>query len=517
MSHKYVTVVLNEGVMENDPHALVSVIVPIYNAEPYLDQALQSIRDQRYRHLEIICLNDGSTDNSLEIMRSHADVDARIKIIDKQNEGYGATCNRGIAEATGEWIAIVEPDDWIDENMYGDMLMFASSFMTKIDIVKTPYWRVTNPDRTDQHILNCPLNKRVTQSTRPFKIEEEPELLLHHPCIWSAIYRKSFLDKNHIRFLPIPGAGWADNPFMIEAYCQAKSIVYLDRAFYFYREETGVKNAKFHMKQWKVPFGRWLDMQETLERLGVTDERVLAAHIKRGFTYAGGVLEHHRLKNNPELADALKQMFEKMNPELVWANKDVPPNQKKLYAKILDVEYPHLNRAEYFAGVMGKGVYALGNVGISATFGSLTSFLKTFESRARGLRPGSTKRLQAKIERQAKKDAKKALRNERKAEVGEVNKAGAGALGAIALNASGRSANADGQSASADGQSASASAKGQSANASAKGQSASARVCTRTSSVSRINADASRAGKMSASGTTTSSANASKQCASVNE
>ena len=91
--------------------SLVSVIVPIYNAGPYLEQCLDSIVGQTHNNLEIILLNDGSTDGSLSIMQRYATTDDRIKIVDKQNQGYGATCNRGLTEATGTWISIVEPDD----------------------------------------------------------------------------------------------------------------------------------------------------------------------------------------------------------------------------------------------------------------------------------------------------------------------------------------------------------------------------------------------------------------------
>ncbi len=388
MARKYITVITDEDAPVNDPHALISVVMPIYNVSEYLDQALQSVRNQRYKKLEIICVNDGSTDNSLEIIKKHAAKDARIKIIDKQNEGYGASCNRGISEASGEWIAIVEPDDWIDENMYGDMLMFASSFMTKIDIVKTPYWRVTYPDTSKQVVYKCPFNMRVNQSKRPFKIADEPELLRHHPCIWSALYRKSFLDEKKIRMRPIPGAGWADNPFMVETYCQADAIVYLDRAFYHYREETPDEIAMFSAKNWRVPFERWNDMQDVLERLGVSDERILLAHIKRGFTYAGGVLEQNSLEGNPELANLLRQMFERMSPDLVEQEREISPNQKRLYARVMGVSLPLASRVGYVAYLLGKGAYSLRNTGVRQTLHCLNAFTRSYKVRTHGLSAG---------------------------------------------------------------------------------------------------------------------------------
>ena len=130
---------------------LVSVIVPIYNAGPFLEQCLDSIVGQTHKDLEILLLNDGSTDDSLATMQRYAAQDGRIKVIDKQNQGYGATCNRGLKEATGTWISIVEPDDWIEPGMYADMLAFAEKFTeqgTPLDIAKTPYWRIAAATRT---------------------------------------------------------------------------------------------------------------------------------------------------------------------------------------------------------------------------------------------------------------------------------------------------------------------------------------------------------------------------------
>ena len=120
--------------MYSDRDALVSIIVPIYNVERYLDQCLDSIEAQTYKNLEIICINDGSTDNSLCIIEKHAAADPRYRVIDKENGGYGVGCNLGISEATGTWISIVEPDDWLDPHMYEDMLAFAGTFEERLDV-----------------------------------------------------------------------------------------------------------------------------------------------------------------------------------------------------------------------------------------------------------------------------------------------------------------------------------------------------------------------------------------------
>ena len=101
---------------------LISVIIPIYNVEKYLAQCLASVQAQTYANLEIICVNDGSTDGSLAILEAHAAQDERITIVDKSNAGYGAACNLGLAGAHGDWISIVEPDDYLEPNTY-EMLL----------------------------------------------------------------------------------------------------------------------------------------------------------------------------------------------------------------------------------------------------------------------------------------------------------------------------------------------------------------------------------------------------------
>ena len=130
----------------SDP--IVSVIVPVYNVEKFLDQCLSSIENQTLRNIEVIVLNDGSTDSSPQIIQRHAKNDKRIFVLNKENEGYGATCNKGIHLAKGEWTAIVEPDDWIDKRMYFDMINFACNsefkYGKKVDIVKTPWFDVKN-------------------------------------------------------------------------------------------------------------------------------------------------------------------------------------------------------------------------------------------------------------------------------------------------------------------------------------------------------------------------------------
>ena len=92
---------------------MISIIVPVYNAAPYLPQCLDSLVNQTYRDIEIICVNDGSTDNSLDILKAYAERDSRILVIHQENQGLSDARNKGLENARGEWVMFVDSDDWI--------------------------------------------------------------------------------------------------------------------------------------------------------------------------------------------------------------------------------------------------------------------------------------------------------------------------------------------------------------------------------------------------------------------
>lgn len=369
--------------MRNADNQLVSIIVPVFNAEPYLAQCLDSILAQTHRELEVICLNDGSTDGSLAIMQAYAARDERIRVIDKQNQGYGATCNRGLEEARGAWISIVEPDDWIEPGMYADMLAFEATFNDPADIVKTPYWRIWMPDTPEQRKLNCSYRRRIKPPCQPFIIRDAAHLLTHHPSIWSAIYRKGFLEEHGIRFREYPGAGWADNPFLIETLCQAERIVYLDEPYYCYREETPEKSKTFALNNTLLPFDRWNDMMDALERIGIRDEAVLRAHNSRGFTYLGGVLEEVDLTND-EVRAAATRMFERMDTDLVLSDAEIPPGCKRMFAELRGMPEPYVRSAPYAWGLVKQGLYNLRNVGPWFTLRTFKKYVTRKSSREGG-------------------------------------------------------------------------------------------------------------------------------------
>lgn len=340
--------------MREDDRSKVSVIVPVCNVETYLAQCLDSILGQTHRDLEVICLDDGSTDGSLAILEAYAAKDGRVRVVAKENEGYGATCNRGIDMATGRWVSIIEPDDWIDSTMYADMLGFAASFDEVVDVVKCPWtdWFEWD-DPATAHSAPGSLAGRLATSKESFTLADEPVLIEGHPSVWSAIYRKGFLDDNGIRFRPYPGAGWADNPFLIDTLARARSIVYLDTPYYNYRADLPFSTLD-HKSDEAVarPFDRWLDMLDILEGLGIDDRGILEAHYLRGFNYADGAVFDDG-EDNPVVAAKTREMFSRMDPDIVYWHPKLRARRKRRFQEVTGDHRPLMpnpRRMRYLAG-----------------------------------------------------------------------------------------------------------------------------------------------------------------------
>ena len=202
----------------------VSILVPVYNVKNYLNNCLDSLIYQTMQDIEIICINDGSTDGSFEILKEYAQKDSRIKLINKENSGYGASMNIGLDTATGEYIGIVEPDDFANTKMFESLYNLAVK--NDAEIVKSDYLFYTtknNQSRKAGKITFFEANK-VTDARKSKK------LLKMAPSIWSAIYKRDFLVKNNIRFLETAGASYQDTSFSFKALTLAQRIILTDKA-----------------------------------------------------------------------------------------------------------------------------------------------------------------------------------------------------------------------------------------------------------------------------------------------
>lgn len=306
---------------------LISIIVPIYNTEKYLQQCLESIANQTLTNIETICIDDGSTDNSPAIMGAFASKDGRFRVVRKKNAGYGAAVNTGLNMAQGTYIGIVEPDDHIEPSMY-ETLYDSANTNGFPDIVKGTYWRVLNADSPQQEVKPANYLHRIKKANAPFKLEDDAEFLYHHPSVWSAIYKKSFLDNNNIRMPEIPGAGWADNPWMMKTLIKAQSIVYVDKCLYFYRET--IPGSSSLVKDPSIIYNRWFDMDGILKANNVTAPAILEGHYNRGCAYLKELRDLFD-SNDSEIKNATKRMAALIDGKVVSGSDNIRPEYKKAF------------------------------------------------------------------------------------------------------------------------------------------------------------------------------------------
>lgn len=225
---------------------LLTVLVPIYNASPYLRQALDSLAHQTLRDLEILCINDGSTDDSLAIIKSYQASDPRFRLLDKPNTGYGDSMNQGIKLARGRYIGILEPDDWLELDAFSRLTQLAE--WHRAEVVKANYFKElattsTTAPQTAQTTAPAPKPSKTlkTSEIRPrdtgklIDPRHDRRVFTFAPAIWSAIYRRDFLLDHHLEFLPTPGASYQDLGFSFKIWALARRVVLTDAAYYHYR------------------------------------------------------------------------------------------------------------------------------------------------------------------------------------------------------------------------------------------------------------------------------------------
>lgn len=298
----------------------LSVVVPIYNVETYLAECLDSILNQTFADFELLCVNDGSTDGSLAILEAYSAQDPRVRVIDKPNAGYGNSVNRGIDEARGEYVSIIEPDDLIDRHMFEDLLESSTFGGAPADIVKSSYWNYYAPEGGEPYVRKPNLMKRMPGKRMRFNVHDDWEVLYHHPSIWSAIYRRDFIEEKSIRLIEPKGAGWADNPFFFETLCQADSIVWVPAAYYYYRQTNPESSS--YLKDFHLPFDRLRDIRAVLERLGEQDPHILVCLYNRTFSYIRSVQEKFGYaESDSELRSLIQEALESMDPRLVFGAK----------------------------------------------------------------------------------------------------------------------------------------------------------------------------------------------------
>jgi len=309
---------------------MISVILPIYNEEKYLESCIKSVLSQTYQDIEVICVDDGSTDSSKDIIEKYVKADSRVKAIYKKNSGYGNSVNRGIEAASGEYIGIVETDDYIMDYMYEKLYSLTED--GTVDVVKGNFWDCYDqPDGTITKVVNQE-RENMPDVDRSFTIREYPQILWGHPSIWTGIYRKQFLQANNIHLEEVKGGGWVDNPFFFETLCCAKKIRWTKEPLYCYRKTNAEASSKGY--DLAIPFERMIDNLNVLKKHQYNDEEILKFAYARSLMYLIGATQE---KNYPERIDYarpyMQQMLGEINPDVI--RNDFNLNDQKNYYRYL--------------------------------------------------------------------------------------------------------------------------------------------------------------------------------------
>jgi len=213
----------------------VSIIVPVYNGFSYLKKCLDSLINQTYKNIEILIVNDGSTDDSLKILNKYQKKDNRIILIDKQNEGQAKARNLALSKASGEYILFVDCDDYIELSMVEDLIKIA--IKENSDIVSS-----------DLKCINEDGNSFIIKGMQNVSNDNSINFLLSDPGPCAKLFKISFLNKNNFKFLE--NRIYEDLATIPVLATKTKNISYINSSYYNYiiHNNSTMKQKKFNSK-----------------------------------------------------------------------------------------------------------------------------------------------------------------------------------------------------------------------------------------------------------------------------
>uniref|UniRef100_A0A832G255 Glycosyltransferase family 2 protein n=1 Tax=Ignavibacterium album TaxID=591197 RepID=A0A832G255_9BACT len=239
--------------MNTNFNPLVSIIVPVYNAEAYLEQCINSLVNQTYKNLEIILVNDGSTDKSQNIIELFASQDQRIKVICKNNEGLSFARNNGIEAATGKYLVFLDSDDWLELNTIeialNDMIHHSCDLVMwqMIKEYKDFSVKVEGPFKEDRIFTNETMSELYKRAFGPTGNQlKEPQLIDSFLSAWGKLYNSDLINKYNISFIDTKSIGSEDILFNIHYLHYCKRVKYLHKHLIHYRKTETASITKSH-------------------------------------------------------------------------------------------------------------------------------------------------------------------------------------------------------------------------------------------------------------------------------
>lgn len=286
----------------------LSIIIPVYNIEEYISNCLNSILSQPFRDFEVICVNDGSVDNSLAILQEYRN-DERVIIIDKKNEGSGVARNSALAIARGEYVFFVDGDDWIEENSLQQMIDEADKLKTDILIFGGLSYYEGKGQNGGYSANKLPKK----YFNKVFNAKDIRKDIFKFPSTaWTKLYRREFLQKNDIKFQEIK-VGQDQLPFF-HSMILAERIAILPKNLYCYRKNR--KGAVTAVKKKKnfSPIYVFYGIEEILNRTGLIAE-YKGVFVKKYFSKATSWLAKFQDDLKPQYFEEYSKLLEHVQNE----------------------------------------------------------------------------------------------------------------------------------------------------------------------------------------------------------
>lgn len=289
----------------------VSIIIPVYNVEPYLDQCVQSVLSQTLKEIEVILVDDGSPDGCPAMCDAYAQQDNRVKVIHKKNGGLGFARNSGLDVATGEYVAFVDSDDFIAPNMME--VLYNTAIQYGADEVRSGVIFYENGKKTLRHDVDKITVFQGKEEVKRFVFDylgpapEEYRDSKYLMSVWLALHSRKVIEENHIRFTSERQTLSEDLVFGIEVFPKMDCVVCVPDCFYYYRKNPQSLTHHFSWEKYKRQEVMFKAVKERLDTVYSKEEywpyflrlkfRYMRNYISQSFSLDGNLLERKRLMN----------------------------------------------------------------------------------------------------------------------------------------------------------------------------------------------------------------------------
>lgn len=260
---------------------LISVIMPSYNVCTYIEECIKSVCNQTLKDIEILSIDAGSTDGTLDILREYEKNDFRVKVILSEQKSYGYQVNKGIDLAQGEYIAVIETDDFIEINMLEVLYKYAKE--NSLDYVKGDYYALI----AFENSISWKQAKRIypLKNEMYYKVvspREDLNTFLQDVFLWRGIYRKDFLVENNIKLNDTAGAAYQDVGFLFQTIVHANRAMYIPDIIYNYRQNNG-NSSVYNSKAYDYLLGEYPFVERKLQESDLFYEEIKNCYYARLF------------------------------------------------------------------------------------------------------------------------------------------------------------------------------------------------------------------------------------------